>query len=40
MPVKLERVSEFVWEIPREGGMKVPGRVYVAEQLSTGSGAR
>ncbi len=28
--MKLRRVSELVWEIPREGRMKVPGRVYLA----------
>jgi tRNA-splicing ligase RtcB len=28
--VKLRQVGPFVWEIPREGGMKVPGRVYLA----------
>jgi tRNA-splicing ligase RtcB len=24
----LQQVSEFVWEVPAEGGMRVPGRVY------------
>ena len=28
--VKLKQVGDFAWEIPREGGMKVPGRVYLA----------
>ena len=27
---KLRQVDTFVWEIPAEGGMKVPGRVYAA----------
>jgi len=26
--MKLRRVHDWLWEIPREGGMKVPGRVY------------
>lgn len=30
MSVKLRQVSPFLWEIPREGRMKVPGRVYLA----------
>lgn len=28
--MELERIDEFVWELPRRGGMKVPGRVYLA----------
>jgi tRNA-splicing ligase RtcB len=31
--VTLERVREHVWEIPREGGMEVPGRVLASEAL-------
>ncbi|RQH00339.1 RtcB family protein [Natrarchaeobius oligotrophus] len=31
--VTLERVSEFVWEIPREGEMRVPARVLASEAL-------
>src|SRR5512137_2635422 len=26
--VQLRRVHDWLWEIPREGGMRVPGRVY------------
>jgi tRNA-splicing ligase RtcB (3'-phosphate/5'-hydroxy nucleic acid ligase) len=26
--MQLHKVNEWLWEIPREGGMKVPGRVY------------
>ena len=26
--MKLHRIHDWLWEIPREGGMKVPGRVY------------
>jgi tRNA-splicing ligase RtcB (3'-phosphate/5'-hydroxy nucleic acid ligase) len=33
MTVPLERVGEHVWEIPRHGGMRVPGRVYASEKL-------
>jgi tRNA-splicing ligase RtcB len=32
---EIERVSEFVWEIPRTGGMRVPGRVFASEPLLT-----
>ena len=31
--VRLERVREHVWEIPREGGMTVPARVFASEPL-------
>lgn len=31
MSVKLQRRGPFCWEIPKEDGMKVPGRVYLAE---------
>jgi tRNA-splicing ligase RtcB len=31
--VELRRVGEYVWEIPRRGGMRVPGRVYASERL-------
>ena len=31
--VTLERVREFVWEIPREGDMRVPARVLASESL-------
>jgi hypothetical protein len=27
------QVSEYVWEIPRCGGMRVPGRVYASSAL-------
>lgn len=29
----LERIRECVWELPQEGGMHVPGRVYASEAL-------
>jgi tRNA-splicing ligase RtcB len=31
--IKLERVEECLWEIPRQGGMRVPGRIYASEKL-------
>ena len=31
--VTLERVREHVWEIPREGGMRVPARVLASKRL-------
>ena len=31
--MELRRVSEWVWEIPRHGGMRVPGRVWASERL-------
>lgn len=31
--ITLERVREYVWRLPREGNMRVDGRVYASEQL-------
>ncbi len=31
--MKLQRAGECVWEIPRHGGMRVPGRIYASERL-------
>ena len=31
--IRLERVREYVWEIPREGEMRVPARVLASEAL-------
>jgi tRNA-splicing ligase RtcB len=31
--VRLERVREYVWEMPREGEMRVPARVLASEEL-------
>jgi len=31
--ITLERVEEHVWELPREGEMRVPGRVFASEAL-------
>src|SRR5262249_18880754 len=34
--MELRRVGEVVWEIPRQGGMRVPARVYASEaQMAT-----
>ncbi|MFH1501460.1 MAG: RtcB family protein [Candidatus Eisenbacteria bacterium] len=32
-PPKLNRISDCVWEVPREGAMRVPGRVYADDAL-------
>ena len=34
--IKLKRVEECLWEIPRQGGMRVPGRIYATEKLLSG----
>ncbi len=31
--IKLRRIEECLWEIPRQGGMRVPGRIYATEKL-------
>ena len=31
--MELKRLSDVVWEIPREGAMRVPGRVFASEEL-------
>jgi tRNA-splicing ligase RtcB len=31
--VTLEKIREYVWELPQEGGMRVPGRVLASEAL-------
>ena len=35
-PVRLERIGECLWEIPRQGNMRVPGRIYASEDLLPG----
>ncbi|MEE9525155.1 MAG: RtcB family protein [Candidatus Woesearchaeota archaeon] len=32
-PVEVKKISEFLWEIPKTEGMKVPCRVYASEKL-------
>jgi tRNA-splicing ligase RtcB len=31
--VQLRRVDDQIWEIPRHGGMRVPGRIYAGDKL-------
>jgi tRNA-splicing ligase RtcB len=31
--IELNRIEECLWEIPRQGGMRVPGRIYASEKL-------
>ena len=31
--VEVVRKSEFLWEIPPRGGMRVPGRIFASERL-------
>src|SRR5215813_12601958 len=32
----LNRLEDCLWEIPRQGGMRVPGRIYASEKLMAG----
>src|SRR5439155_1475641 len=34
LTVELQRIGDCVWEIPRQGGMRVPGRIYASEKLT------
>lgn len=34
--IKLNRIEDCLWEIPRQGGMRVPGRIYATEKLLSG----
>jgi tRNA-splicing ligase RtcB len=31
--IKLEKIHDYLWEIPKTGGMRVPGRVYATERM-------
>lgn len=31
--IQIKKISQFLWEIPKQGKMNVPGRVYTSEQL-------
>ncbi|HWP92584.1 MAG TPA: RtcB family protein [Thermodesulfobacteriota bacterium] len=31
--IKLEKIHDYLWEIPKSGGMRVPGRVYASEEM-------
>ncbi len=35
-PFGLHRIGECLWEIPRQGQMRVPGRIYAGEELLPG----
>jgi tRNA-splicing ligase RtcB (3'-phosphate/5'-hydroxy nucleic acid ligase) len=34
--IELNRQEEYLWEIPRQGNMRVPGRIYATEKLIGG----
>jgi tRNA-splicing ligase RtcB len=34
--IKLNRIEDYLWEISRQGGMRVPGRIYANEKLIAG----
>ena len=34
--IQLNRVEDYLWEIPRQGDMRVPGRIYASEKLMAG----
>ena len=34
--IKLNRLEDYLWEIPRQGGMRVPGRIFASEKLMSG----
>jgi tRNA-splicing ligase RtcB len=31
--MELQKISDFLWEIPRHGAMRVPGRIYASQQM-------
>jgi tRNA-splicing ligase RtcB len=31
--IELNRIEQCLWEIPRQGNMRVPGRIYATEKL-------
>ncbi|MEK7210961.1 MAG: RtcB family protein [Candidatus Binatota bacterium] len=31
--INLKKIEQYLWEIPRQGGMRVPGRIYASEKL-------
>src|SRR5216117_4523376 len=33
LTVELHRIGDWVWEIARQGSMRVPGRIYASEKL-------
>jgi tRNA-splicing ligase RtcB len=39
MSTRFRKIDDWRWEIPREGGMRVPGILYASEKLLKGMGA-
>ncbi|MBN2572815.1 MAG: RtcB family protein, partial [Ignavibacteriales bacterium] len=35
--VELNRINDFLWEIPKSGNMKVPGRIFASKKMLEGS---
>lgn len=35
MTVPLQKIHDYLWEIPKHGGMRVPGRIYATQELMT-----
>jgi tRNA-splicing ligase RtcB len=33
--VPIRQITEYLWEIPQHGGMRVPGRIYATQELMT-----
>src|SRR4030095_14375992 len=33
MPLKIEKIDDWTWEIPKEGAMRVPGRGFASEKM-------
>ncbi len=31
--MELKKINDWTWEIPKEGGMRVPARIYASEKL-------
>ncbi len=31
--VPIRQITEYLWEIPQHGGMRVPGRIYATQEL-------
>jgi tRNA-splicing ligase RtcB len=31
--IRIEKIDDYTWEIPKTGGMRVPGRIYADEEL-------
>src|SRR4030066_313992 len=37
--IRLRKIDDWRWEIPQEGGRRVPGLIYASEKLLTGMGS-